>query len=436
MKKILSTLVALCFPFFLFAKDQNFTINSGDSAWMLVATTLVVLMTPAGLALFYGGLTRSKNVLNTIGMSYAAFCIGFITWIIAGYSFVFSGDGLFFGNFDNVLLNNIKVTDLTGTIPTYLFVAFQGSFAAIAVAIVSGSIIERVKFSTWCIFVPLWILFIYCPVAHWLWGGGFLSNQGELDFAGGTVIHVNAGVAGLILSLMLGKRKDFSFNSSKPSSIKLTVLGSALLLFGWFGFNAGSEFAANFISANALLVTCISACAGGLSWLFTESMDVKKPTLIGLASGVISGLVAITPAAGYVGPSSSVVIGILGGIIGYFGTVKLKVIIGYDDSLDAFGVHGLVGIAGALMTGIFANPLINDGIGVMYGNPSQFPIQLKVVGATVLFSSIGTFIIFKVCSFFTRGARVHEIVEHKGLDSMIHGEKGFNLIKEELHSKT
>ena len=369
-------------------------------------------------------------------MSYAAFCIGFITWIIAGYSFVFSGDGLFFGNFDNVLLNNIKVTDLTGTIPTYLFVAFQGSFAAIAVAIVSGSIIERVKFSTWCIFVPLWILFIYCPVAHWLWGGGFLSNQGELDFAGGTVIHVNAGVAGLVLSLMLGKRKDFSFHSSKPSSIKLTVLGSALLLFGWFGFNAGSEFAANFISANALLVTCISACAGGLSWLFTESMDVKKPTLIGLASGVISGLVAITPAAGYVGPSSSVVIGILGGIIGYFGTVKLKVIIGYDDSLDAFGVHGLVGIAGALMTGIFANPLINDGIGVMYGNPSQFLIQLKVVGATVLFSSIGTFIIFKVCSFFTRGARVHEIVEHKGLDSMIHGEKGFNLIKEELHSKT
>ena len=412
MKKILSTLVALCFPFFLFAKDQNFTINSGDSAWMLVATTLVVLMTPAGLALFYGGLTRSKNVLNTIGMSYAAFCIGFITWIIAGYSFVFSGDGLFFGNFDNVLLNNIKVTDLTGTIPTYLFVAFQGSFAAIAVAIVSGSIIERVKFSTWCIFVPLWILFIYCPVAHWLWGGGFLSNQGELDFAGGTVIHVNAGVAGLVLSLMLGKRKDFSIHSSKPSSIKLTVLGSALLLFGWFGFNAGSEFAANFISANALLVTCISACAGGLSWLFTESMDVKKPTLIGLASGVISGLVAITPAAGYVGPSSSVVIGILGGIIGYFGTVKLKVIIGYDDSLDAFG------------------------IGVMYGNPSQFFIQLKVVGATVLFSSIGTFIIFKVCSFFTRGARVHEIVEHKGLDSMIHGEKGFNLIKEELHSKT
>ena len=281
--------------------------------------------------------------------------------------------------------------------------------------------------------MPLWILFIYCPVAHWLWGGGFLSNQGELDFAGGTVIHVNAGVAGLVLSLMLGKRKDFSFHSSKPSSIKLTVLGSALLLFGWFGFNAGSEFAANFISANALLVTCISACAGGLSWLFTESMDVKKPTLIGLASGVISGLVAITPAAGYVGPSSSVVIGILGGIIGYFGTVKLKVIIGYDDSLDAFGVHGLVGIAGALMTGIFANPLINDGIGVMYGNPSQFLIQLKVVGATVLFSSIGTFIIFKVCSFFTRGARVHEIVEQKGLDSMIHGEKGFNLIKEELH---
>ena len=389
LKKIFLLFIPLFIPFIGFCNSDSAALNHGDTAWMLVATALVVLMTPAGLALFYGGLTRSKNVLNTIGMSYIAFCIAFLVWVVVGYSLAFSGDGAYFGNLSNFMLKGISINDLTGTIPTYLFVAFQGTFAAIAVAIVSGSIIERVKFSTWCIFALLWTLFVYCPVAHWVWGGGFLSNNGELDFAGGTVIHINAGIAGLVVSYILGKRKDFTYHPTRPSSIKLTVLGSALLLFGWFGFNAGSELAANFISANAFLVTCISACAGGLAWLVIESVDSKKPTLIGSASGLVSGLVAITPAAGYVDASGALCLGIIGGVVGYFGAVKLKVILGYDDTLDAFGVHGLVGIFGALLTGIFANPAINQGAGLLYGNPAQFFVQLKAVAITILFSSIG-----------------------------------------------
>ena len=429
LKKIFLLFIPLFIPFLGFCSSDSAALNHGDTAWMLVATALVVLMTPAGLALFYGGLTRSKNVLNTIGMSYIAFCIAFLAWVVVGYSLAFSGDGAYFGNLSNFMLKGISINDLTGTIPSYLFVAFQGTFAAIAVAIVSGSIIERVKFSTWCIFALLWTLFVYCPVAHWVWGGGFLSNNGELDFAGGTVIHINAGIAGLVVSYILGKRKDFTYHPTRPSSIKLTVLGSALLLFGWFGFNAGSELAANFISANAFLVTCISACAGGLAWLIIESIDSKKPTLIGSASGLVSGLVAITPAAGYVDASGALCLGIIGGVVGYFGAVKLKVILGYDDTLDAFGVHGLVGIFGALLTGIFANPAINQGVGLLYGNPTQFFVQLKAVAITILFSSIGTFVIFKLCAFVTKGARVNEIVETKGLDSMIHGEKSFDLNK-------
>ncbi len=429
LKNIAIVFFMATLPYLGYCGPAYSSINHGDTAWMLVATALVVLMTPAGLALFYGGLTRSKNVLNTIGMSYIAFCIAFLSWIVFGYSFTFSGNGLFFGNFDQVMLRGISVNDLSGSIPTYLFVAFQGSFAAIAVAIVSGSIIERVKFSTWCIFASLWTLFVYCPVAHWIWGGGFLSNNGELDFAGGTVIHINAGIAGLVVSYMLGKRKEFSHHPSRPSSIKLTVLGSALLLFGWFGFNAGSELAANFIAANAFLVTSIAACAGGLIWLIIESIDSKKPTLIGAASGLISGLVVITPAAGYVDPTGALCMGVIGGIVGYFGAVKLKVILGYDDTLDAFGVHGLVGIVGALLTGVLANPSINDGIGVIYGNPSQFFVQFKAVGITIVYSAIGTSLIFRFCAFLTKGGRVNEIIEHKGLDSMIHGEKSFDLSK-------
>lgn len=431
--KTYTTAIGLFLPMVGFAQNAETTINSGDTAWMLVATALVMLMTPAGLALFYGGLTRSKNVLNTIGMSYIAFCLASVIWIVVGYSLAFDGDGYMLGNLKNLLLRDIKITDTIGTIPTYLFVAFQGTFAAIAVAIISGSIIERIKFSTWIIFASLWIICVYSPVAHWVWGGGFLSNSGELDFAGGTVIHINAGIAGLVVSMLLGKRKNFG-TEEKPSSVKLTVLGSALLWFGWFGFNAGSQLAADFIAANAFLVTNVAACSGGLAWLLFEYKDTQKPTLIGTSTGVISGLVAITPAAGYVDVFGALCIGIIGGLVGYFGAIKLKKILKYDDTLDAFGVHGLVGIAGALATGVFANPEINEATGLLYGNPGQLWVQLKAVGIVVLFSAVGTYLVFKAASLFSKGARVTESIEDHGLDFMIHGERSFDYKEEGIVS--
>lgn len=401
------------------------TINYGDTAWMLVATALVFLMTPAGLALFYGGLSNKRNVINTVGMSYVSMCIATIAWVAIGYTIAFGkSDGGFFGAMDNLFLANTPIDSLTGTIPTTIFIAFQGVFAAIAVAIISGSVVERIKFSTWIIFAGLWVIFVYAPLAHWIWGDGFLSSAGELDFAGGTVIHVNAGVAGLVLALMMGKRKRHN-GSSEPSSLKLTVLGSALLWFGWFGFNAGSQLAADFIAANAFLVTNVAACLGGLAWMALEWIEDKKPTLLGLSSGAVSGLVGITPAAGYVDVSGALAIGLISGIVGYLGVIKIKKLLNYDDTLDAFGIHGLVGIWGAIATGIFANPAINEGAGLLYGNPNQVWLQLIAIAATVLFSGLGTFIIFKISSILTRGARVKEEVEIKGIDLAYHREKSF-----------
>ncbi|MEL0011249.1 MAG: ammonium transporter [Bacteroidota bacterium] len=399
------------------------TINSGDTAWMLIATALVMLMTPAGLALFYGGLTQNKHVLNTIGMSYMAFCTGTIVWVIAGYSLAFGEGNAWIGDFSHFLLADIGVNDVSGSIPSLLFVVFQGTFAAIAVAIVSGSVIERVRFSTWGVFSVIWVLAVYAPIAHWVWGGGFLSNSGEMDFAGGTVIHINAGVAGLVLSYLVGKRKGHSLEEvRKPSSIKFLILGSALLWFGWFGFNGGSQLAADGIAANAILVTNIAATAGALIWLTIEWFIVKKPTLIGMASGAISGLVGITPASGFVDVSGALAIGIISGIVGYWGVVHLKSMVNHDDTLDAFGIHGLVGIAGALLTGIFANPAVNGGAGLLFGNPGQLWIQAKAVIITIIFSAIATAIVWKLSELITRGGRIDEELELEGMDIGYHGE--------------
>ncbi|MBO6573561.1 ammonium transporter [bacterium] len=407
----------------LFSQGELPTINAGDTAWVLMATALVMLMTPAGLALFYGGLTQNKHVLNTIGMSYMAFCTGTLVWVIIGYSLAFSEGNAFIGGFDNFLLQGITVSDISGSIPTILFVVFQGTFAAIAVAIVSGSIIERVRFSTWGIFSILWVIIVYAPIAHWVWGRGFLSESGEMDFAGGTVIHVNAGVAGLVLSYLVGKRKEHSLEEvRKPSSIKFMILGSALLWFGWFGFNGGSQLAADGIAANALLVTNIAACAGALIWLTIEWFIVKKPTLIGMASGAISGLVGITPASGYVDVTGALAIGLLSGIVGYWGVVHLKSLMNHDDTLDAFGIHGLVGIFGALATGIFANPEINNGAGLLYGNPGQLLVQAKAVLITIAYSGTATYVTWKISSLITSGGRIEEKLELEGMDIGYHGE--------------
>jgi Amt family ammonium transporter len=418
------SLLLLLLPSAAMAQSE---INTGDTAWMLIATALVMLMTPAGLALFYGGLTRTRSVLNTIGMSYVAFCSATIVWVVVGYSLVFGGDGKLIGNLDHVFLRGIGTSDVMDGIPTTIFIAFQGTFAAITIAIVSGSIIERIKFGTWILFSLLWTALVYCPVAHWVWGGGFLSEGGELDFAGGTVIHINAGVAGLVLLFLLGKRRDFVAEKARPSSLKLTILGSALLWFGWFGFNGGSALAANGIAANAFLVTNVAACFGGMAWLLTEWIDSRKHSIIGIASGVIAGLVGITPAAGFVDVFGAACIGLGSGVVGYFCVVKLKNLIRYDDTLDAFGLHGMVGIFGAIATGIFANPAVNDAAGLLYGNPSQVWTQIVVVLVTIAYSAIATFLVFKLCSLITGGARVSERQEDMGMDEALHGERAFEL---------
>ncbi|WP_338766430.1 ammonium transporter [Bernardetia sp. ABR2-2B] len=431
-KKVsLSVLFALL-PLFAFSQtsESTPTLNTGDTAWVLIATALVMLMTPAGLALFYGGLSHSKNTLNTVGMSYVSFCVASVAWVIVGYSLAFSEGNGFIGYLNNLFLENIDINELSTdtSIPKLLFVVFQGTFAAIAVAIVSGSVVERVKFSFWLVFSFLWVLLVYSPITHWVWGGGFLSNSGELDFAGGTVIHINAGVAGLVLALLLGKRKNYGLITEKPISLTLTVVGSALLWFGWFGFNAGSALGANGTAANALLVTNVAASIGGLAWIAIEWINKKKPSLLGVASGAVSGLVGITPACGYVSVSGALAIGLFSGLIGYYGVIKLKKVLDYDDTLDAFGIHGLVGIWGSLAAGIFANPAINpDAIGVLYGNIGQIGVQLLAILTVIAYSAIATTIVYFVSAFVTKGARVDEIMEKTGLDEAYHGEKGFNI---------
>ncbi|UXP31656.1 ammonium transporter [Reichenbachiella agarivorans] len=428
-KFLLLVSAALTLP--LLSQAQTPTLDTGDTAWMLISTALVMLMTPAGLTLFYGGLTRRKSVLNTIGMSYTAFCTATIVWVVIGYSLAFSEGNGFIGGLDYFMLHGIKIDDLYGSIPNVLFIMFQGTFAAIAVALVSGSIIERVKYSTWFIFSILWVMFIYAPIAHMVWGGGILSDHGELDFAGGTVIHINAGISGLVLVFLLGNRKGHKEIEHRPSSTKLMLLGSALLWFGWFGFNGGSELAADFIAANALLVTNVAAAAGGLAWLIIEWLSTdKKPTLLGSASGVVSGLVGITPASGYVDVTGALVIGTIAGMIGYYGVVKLKNLLGYDDTLDVFGIHGLVGIFGAIATGFLANPEINGKAGLFYGNPGQVIPQLVAVGATIIYSGVGSAILFKITAFITGGGRIEGALEDQGMDLGYHGEESFNIIED------
>lgn len=417
--KFLALITLLSLPMLASAED---VLSGGDTAWMLVATAFVMLMTPAGLALFYGGMTRSKNVLNTMGMSLIAFAVGTLVWVVAGYSIAF-GEGDFFGT-GKILLVGITDKSLTGTIPELLFVAFQGTFAAIAVAIASGSMIERVKFSTFTIFVALWILAVYAPVTHWAWGGGTTLHFDEMDFAGGTVVHINAGVAGFVVAMILGKRKGYGTSAMKPFSPIFAVLGAALLWFGWFGFNAGSEVAADGIAGNAFLITNVAASLGIIGWLIAEYIVYKTPTLIGGASGAIAGLVAITPASGSAGVGGAIIIGLVGGIIGFIGVSKLKNMFKVDDSLDAFWIHGLVGIWGSIATAIFIAPYL---MAEDYNMMSQLMNQIKAIVLTIVYSGVVTAIVFYISSALTGGGRVDEETEHRGLDEAVHGEKGMNL---------
>ena len=420
-------------PTLSFAGDK---LDSGDTAWMMVSAALVLLMTPAGLALFYGGMTRSKNILNTYAMVFVAFVVAMVMWIVTGYSIAFGNGGTMqaiIGGFDNMFLKGIKWSDLSGTYPTYVFVIFQGTFAAITVAIASGAVIERMKFSTWIIFVAIWTLVVYAPVAHMVWGGNgaFLFDAGTLDFAGGTVVHMNGGLAGLVLAILVGKRKGYPKTAMKPATIILTALGSALLWFGWFGFNAGSAFGANAISGLAFFTTALAPAIAAITWIAIEYIIYKKMTLLGLASGVVAGLVAITPAAGFVDVTGALIIGIVGSVIAFFGVAYLKKKLGYDDALDAFGVHFLAGLWGALATGFLAlndKDLLWDGPLKASGDRmGQVIVQLESILVVGTFTLVGTVVVYYISSALTGGARVDEETEVIGLDEAVHGELGFNL---------
>ena len=404
-------------------------LNAGDTAWIIVSTALVMMMTPAGLALFYGGMSRYKNLLNTYAMTFCAYCIASIVWVAWGYSLAFGTDIKgFIGGLDHLLFSGITVDSLSGTIPTSVFALFQMTFAGITVALVLGSVVDRIKFSFWLVFTVLWVTVVYTPVCHWAWGGGWMAQMGALDFAGGTVVHINAGIAGLVLCLVLGKRIGWGKEAMFPSSVTLTALGAALLWFGWFGFNAGSQLAADGLAGSAFLVTNTSAATGAMAWMVAEWLADGKPSLLGIASGAVAGLVAITPAAGFVGVGASLIMGLVAGVLGFLFVAKIKHKLGYDDSLDAFGVHGICGIWGALATGLFANPAINEaGTGLFYGNPKQVWIQFVSIIGTAIFSAVATFVVIMVTRLITGGIRIDKESEVEGLDNAFHGERGFEM---------
>jgi Amt family ammonium transporter len=402
-------------------------IDTGDTAWMIVATALVMLMTIPGLALFYGGLAKNKDSLNTMAMSFVAFCIVSILWVLYGYTFAFGTDvSGWLGKADKLFLKGVgtnSISDLAKTIPEYIFIVYQLTFAAITVALASGAYIERMKFSAWLLFCVLWLTVVYVPVAHWVWGGGFLAQMGALDFAGGTVVHINAGIAALVGALVLGKRK---VKAILPSNLTLVVTGCGLLWFGWFGFNAGSALAANGLAGAAFINTNTATAMAALAWMFVEWMHSGKPTVLGLASGAVGGLVAITPAAGFVNIGGALIIGLAAGIIPFYAVAVMKQKLGYDDTLDAFGIHGVGGTIGALLTGFLADPSINElGKGLFYGNPIQVWIQIKAILVTLVYSGVMTFIIFMIIKA-TVGIRVDAEEEAVGLDESQHGEHAYN----------
>ena len=435
MKKWLLALL-LALPTLVLAEEAP-TLDTGDTAWMMMSTALVLLMTPAGLALFYGGMTRSKNVLNTYAMVFGAFVVAFIVWIVAGYSIAFgtaesAAVQNVIGGFGNVMLSGISWTDLSGTYPTYVFIVFQGTFAAITVAIASGSVIERIKFSTWLVFVALWGLVVYAPITHMVWGGdgALLFDAGALDFAGGTVVHMNGGLAGLVLAVLVGKRAGYPKVATKPASVMLTALGAAILWFGWYGFNGGSAFGANAIAGLAFLTTTVATAIAAITWMLAEWAVYKKPTLLGLASGAVAGLVAITPAAGFVDVSGAFILGVVGSLFAFWGVTVLKKKLGYDDSLDAFGIHFLAGLFGALATAFLAvkdNDLLWDGPLKEAGDRmGQFMVQLESVVVVGLFTLVGTVVVYYIATALTGGSRVDEESESLGLDESVHGEKYIN----------
>ena len=441
-----------------FAEDAPPKIDTGDTAWMLASTALVLLMTIPGLALFYGGMVRKKNILATMMQSFAICCIVTLVWTVAGYSIAFTNGTPYFGDFSRVMLNGLEghlalskditsftteafvldpkvdgTTALVTTIPESVYMMFQMTFAIITPALIAGAFADRMKFSSMCVFMALWSLLVYSPVAHWVWAPmGWANQMGVLDFAGGTVVHINAGVAGLVCALVLGKRQGYGASNMAPYNVAYAVIGASLLWVGWFGFNAGSAVGANGRAGMAMTVTQIATAAAAMGWMFAEWIAKGKPSVLGAVSGAVAGLVAITPASGYVLPGASIIIGIAAGVICFWSATSLKHMLGYDDSLDAFGVHGIGGITGALLTGVFAyGPLTatwdtktNAATDGSPGGMAQFILQCEGVGATILYSGAMTLIILLVVKA-VMGLRVNEEEEREGLDIVLHGEQVF-----------
>lgn len=404
-------------------------INSGDTAWMITATVLVLFMTIPGLSLFYAGMVRSKNVLSVLMQCFAITCLATLLWVLWGYSIAFGGEGALWGGLDKAFLAGVGVDSVSGTIPETVFVTFQMTFAIITPALMVGAFVDRMKFSSLLVFVAIWSTIIYAPICHWVWGdGGWLGALGILDFAGGTVVHINAGIAGLVAALYLGKRRGFPTTAMPPHNLTLSVIGAAMLWVGWFGFNAGSQLAADGVAGMAMLVTQIATASAALAWMVTEWILHKKASVLGIITGAVAGLVAITPASGAVGPMGSIAIGLAAGVICFYASTRLKRALGYDDSLDVFGVHCVGGIVGALLTGVFcAEVLGGAGFGVESGTMGgQLVAQATGVLATLAYSGLGTLVILKVVDV-VMGLRVSEDDESMGLDVALHNETGYNL---------
>ncbi|PWR00226.1 ammonium transporter [Leucothrix pacifica] len=431
MKKIiLPILLGLLFPALAFADEP--LVNGANTAWILTSTALVLFMTLPGLALFYGGLVKSRNVLSILMQCFAIAGIASVFWLVAGYSLAFSGDGAFIGNFSKFLFSGVTEGSVSGDIPESLFALFQMTFAIITPALIIGAFAERIKFSAVLLFSIIWLAFVYVPITHWVWGGGWLQNMGLLDFAGGTVVHITAGVAALVTAIMIGPRKSFVRGNAAPHNMTMTITGAGMLWVGWFGFNGGSALAANGDAAMAMLVTHISAATGALTWMFYEWKKYGKPTALGTVTGMVAGLGTITPASGFVGPAGALIIGLLAGIVCFNATLLIKQKYKIDDSLDVFPVHGVGGILGTFLAGIFASTNLGvfsgqgfaDGIESMAG---QVGVQLVGIVSTFIYTAIVTFLIFKVVGMITNGVRVSDDEEAQGLDIVDHEERGYDI---------
>jgi Amt family ammonium transporter len=408
------------------AQEGEATVSSGDTAWMITASVLVLFMTLPGLALFYGGLVRTKNVLSVLVQCFSIACVMTVLWVVYGYSLAASGDGTYFGNFDKVFLKGVSVDSVSGSIPESVFILFQMTFAIITPALIVGAFAERMKFSAVLIFTVIWFTFSYLPVWHMAWGGGLFAEWDVLDFAGGTVVHINAGIAGLVACIMVGKRRGHGTVQLTPHNVPLTVIGASMLWVGWFGFNAGSELAADGVAGMAALVTQIAAAAAAATWMFVEWVKTGKPTAVGVATGAVAGLVAVTPASGTAGPMGAILIGVASGLFCYYFATSVKKRFGYDDSLDVFGVHGVGGFVGAIITGLCAATFMG-GAGVAEGMTTggQILAQTKAAVVTVIWSGIVSIIALFIAKVIV-GLRVEESAEERGLDLTSHGESGYS----------